>query len=83
MTNLKDETFKLIYNSEHYINIKATKLQDSIMLIITDISPTVLLERQKSHSELLIMMNATTNHELRNPLNSIAAFNTQKDMLYK
>ena len=28
------------------------------------------------------MINATVNHELRNPLNSIAAFNTQKEMLY-
>ena len=52
------------------------------MLQIIDISPKVLLERQKSHSELLIMINATVNHELRNPLNSIAAFNTQKEMLY-
>ena len=29
------------------------------------------------------MINATVSHELRNPLNSIAAINIQKEMLYQ
>ena len=28
------------------------------------------------------MINATVSHELRNPLNSIVAFNLQKELLY-
>ena len=29
------------------------------------------------------MTNVTLSHEIRNPLNSIVAFNMQKDLLYK
>ena len=28
------------------------------------------------------MINGTVSHEIRNPLNSIVAFNVQKEMLY-
>lgn len=54
----------------------------SVMLQITDNSHQVQFHNEKSHNELLKMINATVNHELRNPLNSIVAFNTQKEELY-
>ena len=47
-----------------------------------DISPKILLDKQKSHSKLLTLINATVSHELRNPLNAIIAFNMEKDELY-
>ena len=52
------------------------------MLQIIDISPKVLLDRQKTHSKLLTLINATVSHELRNPLNAIIALNMEKDELY-
>lgn len=53
------------------------------MLQIIDISSQVLLEKQKTHSKILTVMNATVSHELRNPLNSIIALNLETDNLYK
>ena len=38
---------------------------------------------EQAHNELMVMINATVSHELRNPLNSIVAMNLQKEMLYK
>ena len=35
------------------------------------------------HNELLKTINATVNHELRNPLNSIVAFNLLNEKLYQ
>ena len=52
------------------------------MLQIIDISPQVLLDKQKAHSKFLTIINATVSHELRNPLNSIIALNLEKDELY-
>ena len=45
------------------------------MITITDISYEVLSQNQKAHNELLVVINATVSHEIRNPLNSIVAFN--------
>ena len=69
-------------NGEEFIYLKATKLKESIMLQIIDISPQVLLDKQKNHSKFLTIINATVSHELRNPLNSIIALNLEKDELY-
>ena len=41
-----------------------------------------MLDKQKTHSKLLTVINATVSHELRNPLNSIIALNMEKDELY-
>ena len=41
----------------------------------------MLLDKQKSHSKLLTIINATVSHELRNPLNAIMALNMEKDEL--
>ena len=41
-----------------------------------------MFNNEKSHNELLKTINATVNHELRNPLNSIAATNELKQRLY-
>ena len=40
-----------------------------------DISYTILYDEIKSMSEYLELANACVSHELRNPLNSIAAIN--------
>ena len=53
------------------------------MLQIIDISSKILLDRQKTHSKLLTLINATVSHELRNPLNAIIAINMEKTELYK
>ena len=47
------------------------------MIQITDSSSQILFDKQKQHNELLQTINATVNHEIRNPLNSIEAFNQQ------
>ena len=46
-------------------------------------SKSVLLDKEKSHNELLNIINATVSHELRNPLNSIIAQNLEKKKLYE
>ena len=51
------------------------------MLQFINCSKEVLYNKQKSHSELLLLINATVSHELRNPLNSIVAQNIQKQAL--
>ena len=38
---------------------------------------------RKLHSDLLMLINATVSHELRNPLNSLIAQNMEKTALYK
>ena len=52
------------------------------MLQIIDISSQVLLDKQKTQSKFLTIINATVSHELRNPLNAIIALNLEKDELY-
>ena len=56
--------------------------KDSIMISICDISVEIKFEEEKSHTNLLQIINATVSHELRNPLNSIIAVNLQKEFLY-
>lgn len=55
---------------------------NEIMISVIDTSQEILCNNEKAHNELLVMINATVSHELRNPLNSIVAFNIQKEMLY-
>ena len=43
------------------------------MITIVDASHQILCNNEKAHNELLKTINATVNHELRNPLNSIVA----------
>ena len=57
--------------------------KDEIMVTFSDISQEIQKNKEKAHKELLIMINATLSHEIRNPLNSIVAFNMQKELLYK
>lgn len=42
-----------------------------------------MYDREKTHSDLLMLINATVSHELRNPLNSLIAQNMEKTALYK
>ena len=53
------------------------------MITIIDSTQRVKYNNQKSYNDLLKSVNATVNHELRNPLNSIVAFNMQKEALYE
>ena len=48
-----------------------------------DVSTTVLYKKEKSHNELLNLINATVSHEMRNPLNSISAQNIENQALFK
>ena len=41
-----------------------------------------MYEKQKTLNSLLTLINATVSHELRNPLNSIVAINTEKERNY-
>ena len=53
------------------------------MLKLFNVSKDILYDREKTHSELLMLINATVSHELRNPLNSLMAHNMEKTALYK
>ena len=53
------------------------------MLSFIDCSSQVLYDQEKNHNELLMLINATVSHELRNPLNSLIAQNIEKKALYK
>ena len=53
------------------------------MFTLIDTSQEVLRQNEQAHNELMVMINATVSHELRNPLNSIVAMNIHKEMIYK
>ena len=53
------------------------------MITIVDSSWSVLFNNQKSLNELLKTINATVNHELRNPLNSIVSITELKKKIYE
>ena len=64
---------------DKYYSIKINHINeddnDERMMTISDTSQQVLANEQKNINELLRMINATVNHELRNPLNSFVAYN--------
>ena len=89
-TYLKQRIFVFNQNyeqQEKYFTIKINQIndqnKDEIMVTISDTSQEIYKNKERAHKELLIMINATLSHEIRNPLNSIVAFNMQKDILYK
>ena len=53
------------------------------MLQITDISTSVTLNKKIIENKMLEVINATTSHELRNPLNSLITQNIKKAALYE
>ena len=53
------------------------------MIKLYNVSKDILYDREKTHSDLLMLINATVSHELRNPLNSLVAQNMEKTALYK
>ena len=57
--------------------------KQSKMLQLLNVSKDILYDREKTHSDLLMLINATVSHELRNPLNSLIAQNMEKTALYK
>ena len=75
-TALNSYTFKIIGQNQ-FVRIKNTKLdrneKNSLMLQINNVSSEIQYDNEKSHSDLLMMINATVSHELRNPLNSLIA----------
>jgi hypothetical protein len=60
-----------------YYQIKLTQLEKdskkSHMITFINCSSQVLYDKEKNHSELLMLVNATVSHEMRNPLNSICS----------
>jgi signal transduction histidine kinase len=52
------------------------------MLQFVDISKSILYDIEKASNQVLEMINASVSHEMRNPLNSIAAQNLEKGFLY-
>jgi hypothetical protein len=53
------------------------------MLKFKDVSMKLLYKKEKSHNELLNLVNAKVSHEMRNPLNSISAQNIENCELYQ
>ena len=79
---LKNKTFVFAEEycqEERFFSIKINQLvgenENEVMISIVDNSDQILRNNEKEHNELLVMINATVSHELRNPLNSIVAFN--------
>ena len=60
------------------MNNLGDQFENEVMLTISDCSSKVKYNNEKQHNELLKTMNATVNHELRNPLNAIVATNEHK-----
>ena len=66
-----------------FVSIQITKLQNnSTMIKFKDVSTNIMYKKEKSHNELLNLINATVSHEMRNPLNSINAQNIENCALY-
>jgi signal transduction histidine kinase len=53
------------------------------ILHFKDITGTVQYRLEKSHNQVLEMINACVSHEMRNPLNSIVAQNIEKEFVYE
>ena len=53
-----------------------------IMLTMCNVTKCILFDQLKQHNEILSVINATTSHELRNPLNALIACNLEKEALY-
>ena len=66
-----------------YFTIKINNLigknKNEIMIQINDASHYILFQNEKNQNDVLKTINATVNHEIRNPLNSIVAVNNQND----
>lgn len=57
------------------INYLGGRDKNEIMITLIDTSQEMLRRNEQAHNELMVMINATVSHELRNPLNSIVAMN--------
>jgi len=86
MEEIKEKIFEIkIGEEEQYVQIKISNLEDdqkSIMIQIIDVSKEILYDKEKAHTELLNLINATVSHEMRNPLNSIHSQNIENKALY-
>jgi signal transduction histidine kinase len=61
-------------NTVQFVSIQVTQIQnETFMIKFKDVSANILYKKEKSHNELLNLINATVSHEMRNPLNSISA----------
>ena len=78
----KDKTFMITFSKERmgdkqkkYVQIKVIKIKKEhgylLMIQIVDISDKMLFSQMKAEQTLLMLINATVSHELRNPLNSL------------
>lgn len=86
MKEYRLKTFEL-QDARWYFQFKVTESthngQLNSMVQIIDVSDTILYERERGHTDMLQVVNATVSHELRNPLNSLIAQNIEKKALYK
>lgn len=57
--------------------------KDMVLLQIVDVSDSVLYDRTKSKADLVQVINACVSHDMRTPLNSIAAVNQLKQECYE
>ena len=57
--------------------------KNKTMLQFIDISKSILYDMEKTQTQVLETVNACVSHEMRNPLNSIIARNTEKVEVYK
>ena len=57
------------------VNYLDGESENEVMVTLIDTSQEVLRQNEQAHNELMVMINATVSHELRNPLNSIVALN--------
>ena len=53
------------------------------MITILDCSHQIQYANEKTENQVLKALNATVNHEMRNPLNSIVVTNEHKQYLLK
>ena len=55
------------------IKVRDLNIEGEVMVSIHDISLRILSQNLKSEAKYLSIMNSTTSHEMRNPLNSITS----------
>ena len=88
---LNDKTFQTLRREDmqevddyqfKYLKIQCHELNEDNgprIMEITDINE--LIERQLREKKVVMLMNATVSHEMRNPLNAINASNIKVDQL--
>ena len=72
-------------DSQRFVQVKRQYFKSDVkaydVIKLVDISKDIMYQKTCVEKKLLTVINATVSHEMRNPINSIAALNTKQDQI--